>query len=122
MLNFKPTPEKPPLTPIKKKFVHSFIEMIIIFTYRKFQYFSPLERVEWEFSDQKDVFRSLFSFLKEESRSDCYLAILQAIKVFTYVFCLFYFEITMSYRMLCFREFVQLSSFISIFTGETKIC
>ena len=96
--------------------------MIIIFTYRKFQYFSPLERVEWEFSDQKDVFRSLFSFLKEESRSDCYLAILQAIKVFTYVFCLLYFEITMSYRMLCFREFVQLSSFISIFTGETKIC
>ena len=69
-----------------KSKVHIHQEFQDIFkTFSIFQFVSPLARVEGEFSDQKDIFRSLFSFLKEESRSECHLALLQAIRVFTYV-------------------------------------
>ena len=63
--------------------------------------------MEWEFSDQKDAFRSLFTFLKEESRSDCYLAILQAIKVFTYVFTKKTLLISHKKRVDFFREITK---------------
>ena len=81
-----------------------------------FQFVSPLSRVEGEFSDQKDIFRSLFTFLKEESRSECHLALLQAIRVFRYVSISYGMKIEwVENKILMYLEIV-------VFTVEAKIC
>lgn len=48
-----------------------------------FQYVSPLNKVSWDMSKQKECLSSLVNYLKDSNRAECHLVILQAIKVFT---------------------------------------
>ncbi len=47
------------------------------------QLVSPKTSVDWDFNEQKKTLASLLAFLTEESRAECHVVILRALKIFS---------------------------------------